>query len=257
MATPNVPRLGWIGSLALFGIPSVVFTAFLFLLMPAVVAGGGTKFAAFHAGFMAPLALMLIAAFVAYRMEQGALDWAGVRDRFRLGRLDRAGWLWTLGLVVWIVAFVPELPINAAIRRAFEGVHFYDAPAGYTTFMNTLTDGKTQIFGLPFTWGLLFYFLAGLFVFNILGEELWWRGYILPRQEAAFGASAWIVNGVLWAGFHAFYHFNLGILLSYLPTTLGLAFVAQRTRSTWPGIIAHMISNLGLPALMLSRLLAG
>jgi len=62
------------------------------------------------------------------------------------------------------------------------GVHFYDQPAGYVAFMNGLTDGQTQIFGRPFTWGLFFYFSAGLFVFNILGEDLWWRGYILPLQ---------------------------------------------------------------------------
>ncbi len=47
------------------------------------------------------------------------------------------------------------------------------------------------------------------------------------------------------------------ILLSYFPTTLGIAFVAQRTRNTGPGVIAHFVSNLGLPFLMLSRLLPG
>jgi membrane protease YdiL (CAAX protease family) len=122
--------------------------------------------------------------------------------------------------------------------------------------MAGLTDGKTRILGLPFTWGLLAYYLAAMFIFNILGEELWWRGYILPRQELAFGARAWIVNGTLWALFHFFYHTTLGVLVSYLPTTLAIAYVAQRTRNTWPGIIGHMVSNLALPLLILSRLLA-
>lgn len=249
--------LGWLGSILLFGIPSLIFTTFLFLLMPAVAARGGSAFAAFHAGFMAPLALMLIAALVAYRLEQGSWSWAGLKDRFRLARLDRRSVLWTVALVGWIILFMDFLPFNAAIRRVFEGVHFYDAPAGYTAFMNGLTDGRTQILGLPFSWGLLIYYLIGLFLFNILGEELWWRGYILPRQELAFGSYAWVINGVLWAGFHAFYHTNLGILVSYLPTTVGIAFVAQRTRSTWPGIIAHFVSNLGIPILMVRQLSMG
>jgi membrane protease YdiL (CAAX protease family) len=199
---------------------------------------------------------MLIAAFAAYRLEARLWTWAGLRDRFRLQRPDRATWLWTAALVAWVVMFMPILPINGLIQRALAGVHFYDQPAGYTAFMNGLTDGTTQIFGQPFTWGLFVYFVLGLFVFNILGEELWWRGYILPRQELAFGARAWIVHGVLWTLFHAFYHTTLGVLVSYLPTTLGISFVAQRTRSTWPGIIAHMAANFGIPALMLSRLLA-
>jgi membrane protease YdiL (CAAX protease family) len=142
------------------------------------------------------------------------------------------------------------------VRAAFGWLHFYDAPAGYTAFMSSLTDGQTQILGLPFSWSLLLYFSAGMFVFNILGEELWWRGFILPRQELVFGARTWIIHGTLWALFHFFYHTDLGILVSYLPTTLGLSYVAQRTRNTWPGIIGHMVSNLGIPVLMLSRLLA-
>lgn len=253
---PMAP-LGWFGSLLLFGIPSVIFTVFLFVLMPATVARGGSVFAGFHVGFMAPLVLMLVAALIAYRLESGSFSWAGLRDRFRLKALDRRGWLWTLGLVAWIVLVNPAFPINAAIQHALEGVRLYDPPAGYSSFMAGMSDGKTQVLGLPFSWGLLVYYLFGLFVFNILGEELWWRGYILPRQELAFGANAWIVNGLLWAGFHAFYHFHLGILVSYFPTTLAIAFVAQRTRSTWPGVIAHFIGNLGFPVMMLSRLLAG
>lgn len=249
--------LGWLGSILLFGVPCLVFTLFLFVLMPAVVAGGATQFQGFHAGFMAPLALMLAAAFVAYRLEGRALTWDGVRERFRLERPDRGTWLWTAGLVAWLVLWMDPLPLNGMLRSAFDWVHFYEPPVGYSSFMGGLTDGKTQVLGLPFTWGLLAYYLVAMFVFNILGEELWWRGYILPRQELAFGARAWIVNGTLWALFHFFYHTTLGVLVSYLPTTLAIAYVAQRTRNTWPGIIGHMVSNLALPLLILSRLLAG
>ena len=250
--------LGWWGSILLFGIPSIIFTFFLFVILPAVAARGTDPLVTFHAGFVAPLALMLIAAFVAYRLEGRPWSWAGIRERFRLERPTASTWAWTAGLVAWLVLLLPIFPITAALRDLLGGgVHFYDQPAGYTAFMNSLTDGQTQVFGRPFTWGLFFYFTAGLFVFNILGEELWWRGYILPRQELVFGGRTWILHGVLWALFHAFYHTTLGILLSYLPITLAISYVAQRTRNTWPAIIGHMVSNIGIPLLMLSRLLAG
>jgi membrane protease YdiL (CAAX protease family) len=251
-----IKPLRWFGSIALFGIPSLVITCFLFVIMPGALARGASQLQAVSLGFMLPLALMLVAAFVAYRLEGRAWSWAEIRERFRLQRPDRRTWLWTAGLVVWLILWMEILPFNGLLKSAFEWLHFYDAPAGYTAVMNGLTDGKTQIFGLPFTWGLLLYYLFGLFVFNILGEELWWRGYILPRQELVFGARTWIIHGTLWALFHFFYHTNLGILVSYLPTTLGIAFVAQRTRNTWPGIIGHMVSNMMVPLLMLSRLLA-
>jgi len=252
----TITPLGWLGSILLFGIPCVIFTFFLFVVLPAVGAAGASPLNTFQAGFLTPLLLMLIAAFIAYRLEGRPWTWAGVRDRFRLGRLDRATWGWTVALVVWLVLWLPIFPFNAAVQNAFSGVHFYDQPAAYTTFMNSLSDGQTHIFGQPFTWGFFFYYLFGLFVFNILGEELWWRGYVLPRQELAFGARTWILHGVLWAAFHAFYHTTLGVFLSYLPTTLAISFVAQRTKNTWPGIIGHMASNFALPALILSRLLA-
>ena len=35
-----------------------------------------------------------------------------------------------------------------------------------------------------------------LFVANILGEELCWRGYLQRRQEAALGRKAWLANGI-------------------------------------------------------------
>lgn len=251
-----IKPMGWAGSLLFFGIPTVIFTLFLFVVLPAAAARGSDPLLTFHAGFVAPLALMLIAAFVAYRLEGRPWTWAGIRERFRLHRPDRRTWLWTAALVALAIALLPVFPAKAWIQGLLAGVHLYDPPAGYTQFMNGLTDGQTRIFGRPFTWGLLIYFTIGLFVFNILGEELWWRGYILPRQELAFGRWAWVPHGVLWTLFHAFYHYNLGILVSYLPITLATAFVAQRTRNTWPGIVGHMVSNLGIPLLMLSRLLA-
>lgn len=235
--------LGWTGSILLFGVPALVFTGFLFVVMPATVAAGASPFVAFHAGFMAPLVLMLAAAFLWYRLEGRPWTWAGIRDRFRLTRPDRGTWICTAALVGWLILWMPFFPFNGWVRAAFDGITFYEAPAGYTNFMNGLTDGTTHVFGLPFSWGLLLYFLVGLFVFNILGEELWWRGVILPRQELSFGRNAWIVHGVLWALFHMFYHSNLGILLSYLPTTCAISYVAQRTKSTWPGIIGHLVGK--------------
>ena len=241
----------------LFRVPCLVFTAFLFWVMPRVAASGATPFAAFHAGFMTPLALMLLAAFVASRLEGRPWTWTGVRDRFRLGQPDRATWAWTLALVTWLILFMPFLPFNGYIRDAFAGIRLYHAPAGYTAFMDSLTDGKTQMLGLPFSWGLLAYYLFALFVFNILGEELWWRGYILPRQEPAFGAKTWLIHGELWTLFRMFYHTNLGILpLLSADHVRHLLYVAQRTKNTWPGIIGHLVSNLPILLLMFRRLLS-
>ena len=75
------------------------------------------------------------------------------------------------------------------------------------------------------------------FVLNIVGEEFVWRGVVLPRQEAAFGGKAWLINGVLWLLFHAAFPWQ--VLLTLVPITVLLPYVVQRRRNTWVGIVIH------------------
>ena len=42
----------------------------------------------------------------------------------------------------------------------------------------------------------MLYLVIGL-VFNIVGEEIYYRGYLLPRMRGAFGKWDWVANGVL------------------------------------------------------------
>ena len=42
-----------------------------------------------------------------------------------------------------------------------------------------------------------------MMIFNtVLGEELLFRGLLLPRMRAAFGRWDWLVNGVLFGVYH-------------------------------------------------------
>ena len=94
--------------------------------------------------------------------------------------------------------------------------------------------------GIPLAgrWWLGAYYAAVLLLGNVAGEELWWRGYLLPRQELAHGRAAWLVHGALWAGFHLFFQWTLWDLVRMLPTCCALAFVAQHCRNTWSGVVA-------------------
>ena len=82
-----------------------------------------------------------------------------------------------------------------------------------------------------------------------MGEEFLWRGYILPRQELTYGKHTWMVHGVLWTLLHAFKWWQM---LALLPGALALSFVAQRLQNTWPGIIAHFVTNgIGMTGVLL------
>jgi membrane protease YdiL (CAAX protease family) len=79
------------------------------------------------------------------------------------------------------------------------------------------------------------------FFFNIVGEELMWRGYILPRQELAFGGYAWLINALLWTVFHLFFGLHLLILL--LPSLFIIPYVVYKRQKTLIGIVIHALLN--------------
>lgn len=85
---------------------------------------------------------------------------------------------------------------------------------------------------------------------NILGEELVWRGVVLPRMEQRFGSGAWLVNAALWFAFHL--AFGPGNLLVLVPTLLVVPYATQRTGNTWVGVILHaVLSGPGFAAMAL------
>ena len=71
---------------------------------------------------------------------------------------------------------------------------------------------------------------------NFLGEELLFRGVLLPKMKGVFGRWDWVANGVIFG----LYHFHMpwsipgNILFGWL-----MAFIAKRYRSNWFPIILH------------------
>jgi signal transduction histidine kinase len=70
----------------------------------------------------------------------------------------------------------------------------------------------------------------------VLGEELLFRGLLLPRMRGAFGNRAWIVNAVLFGLYHLHQPWSIP---SAITTGLVQAYATQRWHSAWLGIIAH------------------
>ena len=70
-----------------------------------------------------------------------------------------------------------------------------------------------------------------------MGEEILWRGVILPRQEAKFGQWAWLLNGLGWALFHTAFGWQIGLTL--LPILLILPYIVKMSQNAWIGVIIH------------------
>ena len=91
---------------------------------------------------------------------------------------------------------------------------------------------------------LFLLFLPIFYFFNYFGEELLWRGYILPRQEVTqYGKYAWVVNALLHWVFHL--SFSFMAILAFLPFLFLIPYVVQQRKSTSLSIIIHFL--LGAP----------
>jgi membrane protease YdiL (CAAX protease family) len=83
---------------------------------------------------------------------------------------------------------------------------------------------------------------------NIAGEELFWRGWLLPRQQGLWGRWAWLPHGLGWLLLvHAFMPWAWP---SLLPTTLLVPWLSQRTGSIWTAVVVHGTGNGAYAALV-------
>lgn len=102
------------------------------------------------------------------------------------------------------------------------------------------------------SWGW-FSLAVALFLSNtVLGEELLFRGFLLPRMSGAFGQRDWLANGVLFAGYHL--HVPWAIPIALIDTFV-FAYPSRRYRSALIGICVHSAQSVVLTLLLLSLVL--
>lgn len=231
-------------ALLYFGLPALLVRLMLYQGMPLLLSIGLNEFEATVVALMLPLALLFALAIAFTAREIGVSNWSALARRWRLKRMNCQAWLWTIGgLAVTILGAGLLMSTTTLLINAFPAIA---PPETFPTLLDPRIEFSPAIFesliGAPLlgNWGIVALY-ATLFFFNIAGEELWWRGYILPRQELVHGRWTWLIHGLLWLGFHL--PFYPWAIFSLLPGCLAMSYVAQRTQNAWPAIIIHSITN--------------
>jgi membrane protease YdiL (CAAX protease family) len=219
-------------SLVLFGIPAVLFYVITRVLIPYF-----NKTYAIHPvltwfifGGLLLFIPLFVLAIMLFRKDGYDFDLKTMAVRFRLVRFARTDWLWLLGAVVAIMV------LNGVIMAVWKllSVRFCISPMDTSAPFLHFDPLRGSARLLLFIW-------IPFFFFNIVGEELLWRGYILPRQELNFGKFAWLVNAGLWLIFHIC--FGLDLIIILLPVLFIVPYVVQRRKNTWIGIAVHALVN--------------
>jgi len=77
-----------------------------------------------------------------------------------------------------------------------------------------------------------------MFFFNIVGEELLWRGYIQSKLQ---GKYSWLFCSLLWLMFHL--PFGLDLMIILIPVIIIIPYAFYKTKNTYVGIFIHGIYN--------------
>lgn len=195
----------------------------------------------FNLGLLWVLALVLILV----RREQGSLAWPVVRDALWLrpptspktGRVGGKVWWWVAPFLVLSAAAIslpidPAGPIPRDLPRAIE-----------TSRVQDYFHGNWSAFAL----------LVAVIFLAPIGEELIFRGLLLPRMRGAFGKGDIVASAVLYTIYHVHQPWSMPATL--IDGILNQAYPTRRFRSTWMGLITHTAPSFVIFGVVLSLVL--
>jgi membrane protease YdiL (CAAX protease family) len=178
------------------------------------------------------------------RRELGGLQWSRVREALWLlpprdpksGRTGGRVWWWVLPFLL-LFALEEALPgITGPLTRDLG--RFLENDRGEAFFSGA--------------WGW-FAVVVVLAIFNtVLGEELLFRGFLLPRMRGVFGRGDFVANGVLFAVYHLH---TPWVIPTALVDIFALAYPSRRFQSAWMGIVVHSAQSVVIIVVVLTLVL--
>lgn len=197
-----------------------------------------------RAGFLTlGLIWQFVLVLIIVKREEGDLRWATIRRRCWLntprdpqtGQARPRLWWWLVPLILGyaVLQFVPFQSLWDAVFP------FLGEPEKYS--FAELLSSEARKDALVGAWQLLALFVV-LGIFNtVIGEELLFRGILLPKMNGVFGSRDWIANGVIFGLYHL--HQPWTILSSTVHGVFFYALPSRRFRSAWMGIAVHSMET--------------
>jgi uncharacterized protein len=221
------------GVLAVWAAAAVPMAALAWVVAPAIAGHGAserrfalTLLGALTVGLVWQGVLVLV---LALRERSGTGK--SLRDLLWLHRPTtasrRGGRLWW-----WVLLFAAGLGALDMLPFGPTGPENRD----FGRFLGSATGQQT----FHHAWGLYALVAVELTFNTVLGEELLFRGLLLPRMRRAFGRGDWLVNGVLFG----FYHLHEPwVIPNSIVTGFLCAYPTRRFRSAWMGIAIHSVES--------------
>jgi uncharacterized protein len=195
-------------------------------------------------GFPPLAALLLAIAFVIVPFELGLLLIVGSRrngttslEGVVLYRdpVSRQTWLWLVPVL--LVAAVVASGLLAAVEPAIQAAFFAWLPDWFLAPVDLAAVSSYSMSSWMITLGA--YFTLNAFIGPAV-EELYFRGYLLPRIER-FGRWAPLLNTVLFSLYHFWSPWQF---LSRIAASAPFVYAVWWKRSVYLGMVVHVLLNL-------------
>ena len=244
---PTLPQYSLRRILAVWAAAALPMAALAWIVAPSLarVFDGPTAWPrAIVLSLTAGLVWQFVLVVVLVRKEQGTLRWPVVKDALWLHKPQspktgrRGGRLW------WVV-----LPLVAVVA-AKEMLPKLPMPTDRDMGLFLQSSAGQDFFSGNWPW---FAVMVVMMVFNtVLGEELLFRGLLLPRMQGVFGRRDWVANGILFGCYHL--HLPWSIPVNLLDTFV-VSYPARRYRSALIGIAVHSAQSVVFSVLLLALVL--
>jgi membrane protease YdiL (CAAX protease family) len=240
----KIPQYGVGTTILMFAWPAVWYTLLIYVIGRQFIPEGGKTPTWVLLTIMAlGSGAELLAGLILLHREGYPLRFGALRDRIR--------WRWPKGWKAWVLAgivFILGMSLSMAmgpVNRALASVPGFVPPEWWPAASNPTVQVKSAADAFPditlkgnFPFVLL-YFVIGL-VFNIFGEEIYYRGFLLPRMRGVFGKWDWVANGVLFTLKHIYQRWLYpGLLVG----GLSFAFAAGPLSSLPLAMVYHWVGN--------------
>ncbi len=222
-SSPDLRPMGIAQSLAIYVPATILLFVQTSVVIPYLSSQTGQEAILFWfiVGGVGVFVPLIVTAYVILKLEGGKISADTWNRRLRFKRLTRGDIFWSIGGLAVIGL------LSGLIMKGLEVTLGEFDPAPSFMVFEPLTSGRYWLLAVWFPFWTL----------NILGEEILWRGAMLPRQEIAFGKYAWIIHGCGWGMFHVAFGWHL--LATLVPILFIQSHVVQRTKNSWTGVIIH------------------
>ena len=220
----ELKQLGFAGSFGVYIPAALIMYIFTMYLIPYLskITNQETILFWFIVSGLGVFLPLVITGIIILKFEGLKLSSKTWKERLRFKKVTSKDLIWSIsGLIVIGI-------LSGLIMQTLEFVvSDFDHSPPFMSFQPLTVTGKY--------WLLLVW--APYWILNILGEEFFWRGVMLPRQELAFGKYTWLIHGFGWGLFHIAFGWHL--LITLIPILFIQSYIVQKTKNSWNGAIIH------------------